>query len=265
VNESIPLSDSLLVSSVRIALRTFDATRTKRTFMVAMGLGPILQVLYLVAIAEPAATNAAIRIVPVTASLLTATIAAVEAMTRTVNQARYDGILPALMLSSRTGNTIWIGGTTAAAAVGLCAGLTSLTAASLMCGGGAGTYLAVAALMLVTAVASGGLGFAVGVLTLPFRSGLSWTVIVVGIMTVLGGVVAPVKELPGPARMVSHTLPLSYATQAARMLVEHGLSADALLSATPGLVAGAVWFAIGVMSWALVARSARERGTFDLL
>jgi ABC-type multidrug transport system permease subunit len=265
VNKTIPISDSLLGSSIRVAVRTFDATRTKRTFMVAMGIGPILQVLYLVAIAAPAATNATIRTVSVTASLLTAAIAAVEAMTLTVNQARYDGTLPALMLSSRTGSTIWIGGTTAAAAVGLCAGLTSLTTAALICGGGVGAYLAVAALMLVTAIASGGLGFAVGVLTLPFRSGLSWTVIVVGIITVLGGVVAPVEDLPGPARMVSHTLPLSHATRAARMLVEHGMSTDAVLSATLGLVVGTVWFVIGVMSWALVTRSARERGTFDLL
>jgi ABC-type polysaccharide/polyol phosphate export permease len=233
--------------------------------MVTIGLGPILQVWYLVAIAAPAATSATIRTVSVTASLLTATIAAVEAMTRTVNQARYDGILPALMLSSRAGNAIWIGGATAAAAVGLCAGLTSLTAASLVCGGGVSTYLAAAALMLVTAIASGGLGFAVGVLTLPFRGGLSWTVIVVGIMTVLGGVVAPIEDLPGLARMASHTLPLSHATRAARMLVEHGLCTDAVLTTALGLVVGAVWFVIGVTSWALVAKSARQRGAFDLL
>jgi ABC-type multidrug transport system permease subunit len=265
VNVIVPVSDSLLGSSIRVAVRTFDATRTKRTFMVAIGLGPILQVLYLVAIAEPATASATIRTVSVTASLLTAAIAAVEAMTLTVNQARYDGTLPALMLSPRAGNTIWIGGTTAAAAAGLCAGLTSLTAASLIYGSSVGTYFAAAVLMLVTAVASGGLGFAVGVLTLPFRSGLSWTVIVVGVMTVLGGVVAPVEDLPGPARMVSRTLPLSHATQAARMLVDHGMSTDAVLSAALGLVVGTVWFVIGVMSWALVARSSRERGTFDLL
>lgn len=262
---SWPLSDTLLGTSMRVAVRSLNATRTKRTFLVAAGLEPILQVFYLVGIAglgQPAATRA----VAVTASLLTAAAAAAVAMALTVDQARFDGVLATLMLSTRSAAEIWVGGTAAAAAVGLCNGLVSLTTAFIICGGGGlATFLGLAALVTVSAVASGGLGFAVGVVTLPLRSGLSWTVLVVGLMTVLGGVVAPADHLKTPVRELARALPLSHLTQAARTLLEHEGATGVVRPVGLGLAAGAIWFVAGAISWTLVVRSARSRGTFDLL
>lgn len=258
--------DTLIGSSIRVALRSFDATRTARTLLVAAVVGPVLQVVYFAALATLPGRNPPIA-TAVTASLLVAAIGAVESVTVGVTRMRQDGVLPYVLVAPRSASVVWIGATIASGGVGLLAGLVSLTAAFALFGAGLSweQYISSAGIIAVTAIASGGFGFAVGAMTLPVRNGLAWVVPIVGLMTVLGGIVAPTSELPAPALWIARLLPISFGTDAVRAILSEGSSGSAALAACGAFILGSLWFVAGHFGWGVAARRMRRSGTIDLL
>jgi ABC-type multidrug transport system permease subunit len=84
-------------------------------------------------------------------------------------------------------------------------------------------------------------------------------------MTVLGGVVAPVSELPPPFEALARLLPLGYASDALREVFGGGPAEELVPHFAAVLVVGAAWFALGHLAWTLARRSARRSGTADLI
>lgn len=259
------IRESLLGSSLLVAFRTFDATRTARTFVFAAVVVPVVQVVYFAAIATEPGQPPPLA-VAVSSVLLVTTVAAVEASTVAMTHMRFDGVLPHLLLAPRKAFAAWVGMSLASAAVGVFAGLVSLVTAFALFHQvfPLAQFLAASGLVVLIAVTSGGFGLALGVLTLPTRNGLSWIVPVLGALTVLGGIAVPVGELPQQAQWVARLLPISYGTDAARGILAG--ECDAILPSVLGVVAvGFGWAAIGLASWRLIERRVRIAGTADLL
>ncbi|NQX15738.1 hypothetical protein [Rathayibacter sp. VKM Ac-2857] len=145
-----------MAASIVVALRTFDATRTRRTLLVAVVLGPVLQVLYFAAVAGSRGSTS--LVVGAGASLLLATLTAVDAVTVSLIRMRYDAVLGSVLLSARPAVLLWSGVVLAAAVVGFAAGLVSLVWALLLFGQGVSWQVAAGTIALAgcAALAGGG-------------------------------------------------------------------------------------------------------------
>lgn len=255
----------LVAASIVVALRSFDATRTRRTLLVAVMLGPVLQVLYFAAVAGSRGSPS--LVVGAGASLLLATLTAVDSVTVSLTRMRHDAVLGSILLSARPAVLLWSGVALAGAAVGFAAGLVSLVWALLLFGQGVSWQVAAGAIALTgcAALAGGGCGFAVGVLGLRSRDGLAWVGPFTAVLTVLGGVVAPVGELPPVVEAVARVLPLGYASDALRTLLGEGWTGALAVQSGAVVVLGAAWFGLGLLGWALARRALRRTGSTDLL
>ena len=256
---------SVVPASVVVALRTIDATRTRRTLLVAVVVGPILQLLFLAAVAGPG--RPAPLAVGVTASLLLAVLTPVDAVATALARMRQDEVLATVLLSARSAALLWLGPVLAGAAVGVPAGLVSLVVAVLLIDPVAGAEHAVGAIVLVccAALAGSGCGLAVGVLGLRSRDGLAWVGPFAAVVTVLGGVVAPVDALPPALAAVARVLPLGQATDAARTLLAEGVTGGFALQTAAVVLIGGAWFGLGLLGWAAARRALRRTGGVELL
>jgi hypothetical protein len=250
-----------VAASIVVAMRSFDATRTRRTLLVAVVVGPVLQVLYFAAVSAPTI------VIGAGASLLLATLTAVDAVTVSLTRLRHDAVLGSVLLSARPAVLLWSGVAIAAAGVGCAEGLVSLVWALLLFGQGVPWQVAAGAIGLTgcAALAGSGCGFAVGVLGLRSREGLAWVGPFSAILTVLGGVVAPVDELPPVVEAVARVLPLGYASDALRTLLGEGSIGALAVQTGAAVVLGAAWFGLGLLGWALARRTLRRTGGTELL
>ncbi|NQX15739.1 ABC transporter permease [Rathayibacter sp. VKM Ac-2857] len=97
------------------------------------------------------------------------------------------------------------------------------------------------------------------------RDGLAWVGPLAAVLTVLGGVVAPVAELPPVVGAVARVLPLGYASDALRTLLGEGVTGALALRTAAVLVLGGAWFGLGLLGWTLARRTVRRTGGADLL
>lgn len=262
---SLGILVNVIWSAARISLRSFDVTKSWGTLLVTLGIGPCLQVVFLVGMSGAAHSEAARIRVAVAAALLSAAIAAVESTSIVLARSRYDGALTPVMLSTLPALLVWAGHIVASTAVGAAAGLIGVSFASLFFVGSDSAFPLVWILIAViaTSISSAGFGFAVGALSLQLRDSLLPSSIMVSVMLVLCGVVMPLANYWGVFQILANFIPLTQSIAAIDSILHGELAAYAAWLGM-ALLAGAAWVAIGVIGWRLFDRKSRQAGSFDL-
>lgn len=258
---------SVVVTGTIVSVKSIDATRTVRTLLIALVVGPALQTLYLTSlVGRPGLRPRDLFDVAVCASLLAVAVTSIESTAVAVNSARREGVLPSIVCSSTPVALTWIGGAVASTGVGFVAGVASLGCAFSVAGTQApwAEFPGLVALLAHTAVAMSAVGFGVAAASLTLRNSLTPIIPAIGVMTLCCGIVTPVAELPEYAQLLARAIPLSYGVEAARTLIEWG---DSVVPPSEPwiLVVGAGWCAVGAAVWRRTTRRVRRRGTLDFL
>ncbi|TIH27058.1 ABC transporter permease [Subtercola vilae] len=263
---SLGLLLDLVWSATRISLRSFDVTRSWRTLLVALGIGPCLQVVYLVGMSGTTQSDAARIRVAIAAALLSAAIAAVESTSIVLATSRYDGALAPVMLSTLPAFLVWVGQIIAATVVGAAAGLIGVGFTSLFFFGSGTSFPIVGSLVavIVTSISTAGFGFAVGALSLQLRDSLLPASITVSVMFVLCGVVTPLSNYWGPFQIIANVVPLTQSTEAIDFLLRGDLASYAIRLGI-ALLIGVAWTVIGSIGWKMLDRRSRRSGSMELL
>lgn len=262
---SLGILVNVIWSATRISLRSFDVTKSWRTLVVALGVGPCLQVVYLVGMSGAAHPEAARIRVAVAAALLSSAIAAVESTSIVLARSRYDGALAPVMLSTLPAFLVWAGHILAATAIGAAAGLIGVGFTSLFFLGSDTPFPFGWSLIAViaTSISSAGFGFAVGAFSLQLRDSLLPSSIMVSVMLVLCGVVTPLANYWGPFQILANFIPLTQCIAAIDFILRGELAAYAAWLGI-ALLAGAAWVAVGSIGWKLFDRRSRQTGSFEL-
>ncbi|QHC55452.1 ABC transporter permease [Rathayibacter tanaceti] len=237
-------------------------TRSLRAIIVSLAVGPCLQIVYLVGMSG--ATGGASVRVAIAALLLAGAVVAVESTAVTLATSRRDGVLSAVVLSTLPAALVWLGHVLAATGVGIVSGCAGLVLASILFGPTADFPLVLSLLaVIVVSLASAGFGFAVAALSLRLRDALLRASIVVSLMILLGGVVAPISSYDAVARIPAYMFPLTSSVQAVdEFLVGHADRSLGLLCLSA--LTGAIWAVVGGVAWTWALRSSRTTGQLDL-
>lgn len=248
----------------RISYVSIPETRSPVTFAVGLVIVPFLTAFFYLLLASGGTarldSGAAFA-----ASLASGAITATVTVSTLVVTDRFEGTRPFLLMSPRMNGSLWLGRLSVPVIIGAVTGTASSYAVLLLAGTAMTprTMLLVPVFVLISVIASAGIGLFIGGLSLTMRDPLIASNIAGYVLPLACGVIAPMTLLPAPVQVVFGLLPLSHLTTAARALMSAESAPSAASELILGFAAGAAWAIIGVIVWKLQERRAVRDGASE--
>lgn len=194
-------------------------------------------------------------------------VQAVTLVASALAEDRFEGTLPYLISMGGHAVRLWAGRMAAMLAVAVAGGCASL-AATLLTGrltqGGAGPVLGAVVLLVVSSLASLGVGLCVAAVSLVCTDALFLANLVGFVLPLVCGLVAPVSVFPQPLRCLAYAVPVSWMTDAARAVAD-GRVRDAAAAAGCGIAVGIGWLVLAVAVTAVCEHRSRRDANIDAL